>query len=224
MVEIFTTGFPRSGSTWLDRLLSDLLSAPLQSLPDSEMEEDFANEIKNDYIVRKTHWYRQEYSGKGYNEQLSKIILVSRDPRDMVVSMMHYRRNTDLQGTIRSIDNGVEIGKGFINFVNGWIDSQPDFWVTYEQLHTQPDLMLNEIHKVITGEPARRMNIKRVIEAQRFGRWKQSFTHSMRKGIVGDWKNFFKYDDALLMEQLYGDQLRILGYTTDPNWVDEVPD
>jgi hypothetical protein len=40
MKEIFTAGYPRSGSTWLNRLLGDLLDSPLQvpNTPSAELE------------------------------------------------------------------------------------------------------------------------------------------------------------------------------------------
>ncbi|MEE2827317.1 MAG: sulfotransferase domain-containing protein [Planctomycetota bacterium] len=45
-----------------------------------------------------------------------------------------------------------------------------------------------------------------------------------RKGIAGDWKNYFTKRDAELFQQIAGQQLLGLGYVSDDSWVDSLPD
>ena len=219
--EIFTTAYPRSGNTWLVRLLSDLLNASQQDIPSEPLINTFAEKIEPNYIIRKTHWYEWQYPNIGYAGEPCKIIWISRDIRDMAVSIMHYRSLTSdqLQNTIISLDNPGLPDVGIHAFVNGWTENPPDFHVTYESLHNDPITVLKELHLEIAGESVSDERIERVIERQQFGRWNQTFPHSMRKGIVGDWRNFFHYDDAILFEKLYGDILRFLGYTEDSSWM-----
>ena len=45
-----------------------------------------------------------------------------------------------------------------------------------------------------------------------------------RKGIVGDWKNYFTRRDGQLFQQIAGDQLCALGYVQDESWIDLLPE
>ena len=44
-----------------------------------------------------------------------------------------------------------------------------------------------------------------------------------RKGIAGDWKNYFTRRDGELFQQIAGEQLLALGYVPDETWVDSLP-
>lgn len=39
-----------------------------------------------------------------------------------------------------------------------------------------------------------------------------------RRGKIGDWKNWFQPEHALLLEELIGRELREFGFESDPNW------
>lgn len=225
MIEIYTTGFPRSGNTWLWRTCCDLFNAPQQATPDFETVTLFAETLEDKYMIRKTHWFNSEYNGLGYNGEPSKVVLVTRDPRDMVVSMRHYRAAKNpppsIESVIRSINPPIN-GKGLNNFINGWIDNQPDFWITYEQMHNQPELMLSELYKAIIGEEAPSGKVSRVIERQSFDKWKKKYNFTLRSGRIGDWKDEFSVEDAELMEANHGEILRTLGYTQSCDWVEEL--
>ena len=45
-----------------------------------------------------------------------------------------------------------------------------------------------------------------------------------RKGVVGDWKNFFTRKDAELFHSIAGNELIRYGYESNADWVDELPD
>jgi hypothetical protein len=44
-----------------------------------------------------------------------------------------------------------------------------------------------------------------------------------RKGVAGDWKNYFTREDAKRFQELTGNLLQELGYETDHGWVDDCP-
>jgi hypothetical protein len=46
----------------------------------------------------------------------------------------------------------------------------------------------------------------------------------VRKGVSGDWKNYFVRQDAELFNEIAGDMLLKYGYVTDSNWVLKVPE
>ena len=45
-----------------------------------------------------------------------------------------------------------------------------------------------------------------------------------RKGIVGDWRNYFTRQDGRLFDELAGDLLIELGYEMDRNWINSLPE
>jgi hypothetical protein len=46
----------------------------------------------------------------------------------------------------------------------------------------------------------------------------------VRKGVVGDWRNYFTRRDGALFWQLAGDWMRELGYASDGDWVNSLPE
>lgn len=213
MIEIFTTGFPRSGNTWLWRSLSDLFNAPMQEKPNMPIHKEFAEVIEDRFLIRKTHWFRHEYNGKGYNGEPSKIVLTIRDPRDVVVSQMYYRKKKDLYEAIGVITNG-----RFSLFIDGWMRSKPDYIVRYEEMHANPTQVLARVAMALFGMTVDENKLERVAERQKFERWHDLDTRAMRKGIVGDWKNHFDRASGRLFDTNFGQELIDLGYEQDRNW------
>ena len=45
-----------------------------------------------------------------------------------------------------------------------------------------------------------------------------------RRGVTGDWKNYFTRSDGVLFDRLAGKQLIRLGYETSANWIERLPE
>jgi hypothetical protein len=232
--EIFTTGFPRCGNTWLDRLLSDMLRSPLQPIPNEQIEYFGPSPHDGDYVIRKTHWYGNEYSGVGHYGKPSKIVWIQRDPRDMIVSMMFYR---NVQPDLISVMDSVvfdrphdKIGAhGYRAFMQSWLEPSPfdykfDYMTRYELLHTQPYVELQHIAEAVTGDILDKEWVEGVIWRQRFDRWANKYEHSMRKGEAGDWKNHFKRKHGEYITEAIGDLMLSQGYIDDLGWWKELPE
>lgn len=229
-IEIFTTGFPRSGNTWLNRLLSDLLSSPMQTKPNEEIEY-FGAKRNGIYVVRKTHWYATEYNGKGYGGEKSKMIWIQRDPRDMAVSIMFYRvAQPNLMGVLKSIcTNGDPQPKvpvvGYRGFMESWLSANTfDYMTRYELLHSDPVRELSNIYKAATGEKCSINWAINVNDRQKFSKHSAKYHHSMRKGKTGDYKNYFKRKHGKYMTEMIGDIMLDQGYIDDLDWWKELPE
>ena len=48
-------------------------------------------------------------------------------------------------------------------------------------------------------------------------------TAKARKGIVGDWKNYFTLADGELFDALAGEQMAAAGYEQNSDWVKHLP-
>jgi hypothetical protein len=226
--EVFTTGFPRSGNTWLNRLLSDLLSSAMQTKPKEKIEYFGPDPHNGDYVVRKTHFYANQYSGYGYSGDPSKMILIRRDPRDMAVSVMFYR---GVQPNLKSVIDSVFLDKhvpgipiiGYRGFTEGW-DSSDNLSasVKYEQLQKEPIEALVMLAEVITGKVPSKKFATDVAYRQRFDRWASRYPGSMRKGITGDWQNYFRRRDGEHLTDVAGDIMLSQGYIEDLDWWKEL--
>jgi hypothetical protein len=49
-------------------------------------------------------------------------------------------------------------------------------------------------------------------------------TAKVRRGVAGDWRNYFTREDGLLFQRLAGDELRRMGYESDDAWTLDLPD
>lgn len=83
---IWTLGQPRSGNTWLCRLLGDALDSPIASGERFPSNADEGEERPGPFVIRMRH-YKMVSTGFPNGQRLIHII---RDPRDMLVSVREY--------------------------------------------------------------------------------------------------------------------------------------
>jgi len=233
MNEIIVCGYPRSGTTWATRLLSDLLDSPIQG---QEIDRNHCQTGTGGYIIRKTHWQAHEWDGRG------KVVFIQRDPRDVAVSAMFY---LDLEPTddnlLRVITAMVEQEaaserryqiyhrQGFSGcyelFIRGWTDSA--IQIKYESLHGWTTDALCEVYWHLTGgafggvhlDPT---TVKKVVDRQRFDLHQANHPHSLRKGAVGNWKVHFEQAHGRLITERLGALMLEQGYIGGLGWWKEL--
>lgn len=93
---IYVVGFPKSGNTWLTRLLADILQAPVRSGAmgaANEIAADINGELSLDhsgtYNIQKVHFLPNYFLNK-VNEQPKRIVYIYRDFRDVAISSFFY--------------------------------------------------------------------------------------------------------------------------------------
>lgn len=164
----------------------------------------------------------------------NKVIYVYRDGRDVLVSLYYYmlkfrndlpqfsdfiRMKNDFDCYYSSM-NRIEYWK---EHVVGWI-SKSDLdiiMVSYEQLHSDYEDMIRKLSDFLSL-PLKSNGIDR-IELKKYGIFRRALKRLLptsarssailpRKGIVGDWKNYFSECDLELFKQTAGDLMKELGY------------
>ena len=219
--------FPKSGGSWIGDMLSDLL------------EIDFP---RNRFPTKRASIF---HGHKLQRMPLKNVIIVWRDPRDVMISWYHHTivGNSHVQPEFveqcRKL-SGIEedlhdVSKHLNRFVQ-WSFNEPyspkftwsdffDFWqsqecynVTYEAMRTQPVETLKKLAQQVRGGVVDSAAVERVVDQHSFKKKSGRATGQedksafLRKGVVGDWKNYFGEQALETLNTKIGDRLAKLGY------------
>jgi hypothetical protein len=176
----------------------------------------------------------------------AKIIQLIRDGRDVVTSGTFDWLLKDAQGTDRYAyfvkkRSDARLSRFFDDAVMrkwsaNWretveiFDSRPaDLVVRYEDMKCAMANQLTRIYELLGIDASLEIAVA-AAEATEFekvaGRQAgddNQPTAKARKGIAGDWRNYFTQRDARLFHEMAGAQLIQLGYAADSSWADKCP-
>jgi hypothetical protein len=201
-------------------LLGNLLNSPVASGTPQGANADECFDRSGPFVIRQQHLIPPVEG---------KVVTIIRDPRDVLVSNMHYWGE--------SLEDALERkfrGKTWHEFVQLWLDEGVPF-VTYEGLLKQPSVALEGVLDLLSVnyDPDR---LQDAIHRQSFderkklvrdkkdeaGRFTYGPVHEeekvLRKGIVGDWRNHFNRNIALIAHRAFSPLMYELGYEHDLNW------
>jgi len=243
---IFAAGWPKSGVTWLTRLLGDALDCPTgATTPEQDHKEVAAEgwERPGPYVVRKIHARLVDAKGGPVvprphhlawrNLTDEHVVLILRDPRDISVSLAFYSE-ISLNRAIRRLHNW-EWGS-WQDYVMRWLNAEFDYTRTnYEALSKDAAAEVTRILEA-RGLPVDRKRIAVAVQRQSFDsrkehirQWGHKYARGrafnlrfMRKGIVGDWRNHYTRAHGKMAETYWGEAMRLLGYTEDGSWWKEL--
>jgi hypothetical protein len=242
----YVSEYPKSGGTWLARMISDYLQIPFPRF--SLLPPTFASVVHN-------HW--------AYQPGLRRVFYIYRDGRDVMTSLYFHRlriaRHTNRPGK-RRLTHTYErlLGKNYdprdvVKHMRRFVEfefSQPgrgtplswrahvEDWhrpeqrpgtiayLSYEELLSDCAETLGRAIETVTGQPIDPWQLDTTIEKLSMKRQtgrdpgQSDMTQHIRKGVAGDWRNHFSREAAVLFNELAGDTLVRLGYEPDTNWVD----
>lgn len=204
---IFVVGFPRSGNTWVVRLLGDALNSPIKARSGKIAIADEGFDRPGKYIIR------QEHSDPDQFTEQDKVVLVIRDPRDIIVSALHYWKIKDIETAARCVIYGewpTIQGHGWTRLCEWWLEEKTkiDYLIKYEDLYNNTECEVTNMLDAL--DASLKKPIGEVVKRQSFSARKEYANRcphklsynfgvqnrALRKGIVGDWVNYF--DNGLL--------------------------
>lgn len=242
----YVSEYPKSGGTWLTRMVADYLKLPFPQR--IKLPVAFACVLQN-------HWT--------HHPKLRPVVSLHRDGRDVINSYFYDRirvarhadapeasvlrkryekilgKNYDPDDIVNLLPRFMEYefkhpGRGcdlnWADYVIGWHEAEPRegvVYASYEQLREDCVGTLSRIVEELTGKPADPWQVETTVEKFSFERQsgrkpgEASIASHARKGIVGDWRNGFSRESAEMFNDLAGDALVMLGYEADKNWVDK---
>ena len=112
-------------------------------------------------------------------------------------------------------------------FVSQWVDCEKCVHARYEDFRTQPVEVLMRIVSQLADKQLTAKEAELIVQNHSFERLAgrkagaENRGSFMRKGIVGDWKNYFSRDARKCFHEYAGDALIKLGYERDTVWVND---
>ena len=225
--------YPKSGGTWVCQMLSDYFDLPFPRNQFPKFQSSILHghylyfpTLKNVFIVMRdgrdimvSYYYQSLFKHERFNDRLveiSKRDLNFDDYSDIKTNMpkfieYKFRNNKHPRFT-------------WSDFVNSWIDKDVSI-ITYENLLTDTiNVMGQAINKVCNVKPDED-RLREISEKYSFknqaGRnpGDENKLSFLRKGIAGDWKNYFSKEAGQVFNKYAGNELIKLGYEIDESWI-----
>lgn len=190
MTEIIVAGYPKSGNTWLSRLLGDLYDCPVTGIGTAKpLAAEGEDRLCTSHIVRQLHlkpthtwkddrpssewrsavdnawWFAEDL----WDPSTHKIVHIARDPRDVAVSVQHYWKRDHLWEAIDAMLRGLHPLKThgpWHGFIERWLPVANVPTVRYEALSADPVGVLKALAWRLKLEPVH--NTSAVVRRQSF--------------------------------------------------------
>jgi hypothetical protein len=226
--------YPKSGGSWIGEMLSDALDIPfprnrLPLMKSSILHGHMMNDwnINNALIVWRDgrDIIVSQYFHSLFENERGNSRLVKQTRADLCFSdYLAVERN--LPSFIEYIYEVKRYPKfTWVDFVKKWSENHSSVFVKYEDIHKDPAKeLINLTYQLanfsLDPEIAEQIVSRHSFENLSGRRAGDEDTRSfMRKGIVGDWKNYFSPESRVKFNSYASEALSILGYEENENWL-----
>ena len=237
--DVFLCSYPKSGTTWLGYLIAQALRRDDDNVRMGlNSFGKYVADVNIPYTKRGSLAQFDDrtdprffHCHAAYDQHLSKVVYMIRDPRDTMVSYWHYRKFLSPDFNLSLTD--------FLNSDDHWPcewDQHVASWllprkhpqlllVCYEDLHKDTAAILKRVLD-FAGVYQTQEKIEAAVEASRFenmraaeerfgvvGKAGDENERFVRKGRVGSWQEEMGYAELKILEEKYGPVMRQVGYT-----------
>jgi hypothetical protein len=228
---IVVTEYPKSGGSWLTSLIGDALHIPKRdiyvqpgfNLFDTSHHPWYEDAAAYDFpekSVIKSH----ELPASNMIGFDAAFVHLVRDGRDVIVSRWFFDKDFLVRNGITQefnigFDDYVEkTAREWQAYVTRWAHAGTPT-VRYEDFLAAPELALSRLIETVAGSRLPDEAIQSAVARNTKEKFSKAlgktfkYNTFVRKGIAGDWKNYFtdKHIDAF--NSIAGDAMRMLGYT-----------
>ncbi len=247
---LFIAGLPKSGTSWLESMLSSYAGYHRLAIPEAiqyelrnggshnfDLPSDTFQRFSKALTVLKLHVHGSVHNARLLHEAGIPYVVLYRDLRDVAVSHYFYVRRTPWhpeyeEYASRSVEDGLRhfghtLLPDFVDWIQSWRErrhSELSVELRYEDLleNTEEEFRNVASHFELDSSHS---TIQEIISEHRFdkmsdgrARGEQSQYSFVRKGVAGDWKNYFTPELESLFKEKAGELLVNLKYEDDHSW------
>lgn len=227
----------KAGSQWVNKILRTCF--PGQIVQPTLGNVQFINQhIPHDKVYPTVYITKDEFDTAILPENWHRFVII-RDLRDTLVSgYFSIKISHPPMGQIaewRKVLNEVDVDQGMIFLMENWLpDSAAIQWSwlrTSETLLKYEDLLQNDVllfKDIILNQAGMKISPEKLEEAVVFSRFanvtggrqlgQENVNAHERKGIAGDWKNYFTPKVKNEFKRKFGDLLVKTGYEANEMW------
>lgn len=225
--DVHIVTYPKAGTSWIQEVAwlvnHDADIATSNDVPSSQRtvyielrttDNDKLSQLENVPIESPRH-IKWHHSSDLLPEQIvsdskSKIIYLLRNPKDTVVSWYHFQKKIALYGFTGDFDAFFElflqgnVAYGcYMHNVRSWwkLRHRPNVLIlTYEDMHADLSTVVQKVATFL-GKDIMPQQVTAIVEHCQFQQMKDNpMTSNMRKGQVGDWRNYLSEDQSRRMD------------------------
>ena len=237
---LFVAGLPKSGTTWLENMLSAFSGYTI--IPDPEITKwgyargeshsfelsmKYFENIEDSLSLVKVHCHGSQNNVNILKQLNIPYCIMYRDLRDAAVSYVFYVKRTPWHPEFPLYKN-MDIKSGLKHFGNTFLSEWKDWiveWIKnrdkscsmvikYEDLVTNT---VNVFRDVVSLYNLPEENLEEIVQSHQFPKTKKK-GNFFRKGRTGDWKNHFDDEIKLIFKSRIADFLIQEGYEKDSGW------
>lgn len=241
--QCYVTEYPKSGGTWLSRMIARYMDVPFPQqshLPlawrclihnhwefDARLRNVFylyrdGRDVMVSYYFHRTRGLGGDRLTPMHHKTLRsfhRLFGARFDPHDVVGNLPKY---IELEMTQA---RGAPVS--WPEHIRQWCEPRRDpvTYLSYESLLADPLAALGGALERSTGKPVKRDLLARVVERYSFARMtgrkpgEEDRGSFLRKGVAGDWMNYFNREAGEVFDSFAGEQLVRLGYEPDRRWI-----
>lgn len=244
---LFIAGLPKSGTTWLERMLTSypgitpilpyeatIYEMTHKSSCEYDFGEKMLDHLKGGLFLIKMHSHGSAKNVARLGKNGIKYCIIYRDLRDIAVSLCFYVKRNPFHPENQRYRN-LSVNESlkyfcqtrldeYANWIRSWQKNrsiEDSVVITYEELRNCPFATFTKVLRLFqlnaSDEKTRRIIDNYSVSKKKDNKGKNSEAF-FRKGITGDWKNYFDEELKRLVKDKVGDFLVELGYEKDLNW------
>jgi hypothetical protein len=238
---LFVIGLPKSGTTWLYRMVAEVpgyvkWSPPYITWTDHTLRPETLERPPIGYTATKLHCRPTPEHLEMFNAAGRPYVVLYRDPRDVAVSWYFFAHNVATDPHADHVKS-MEIEEGlawwiehrlpdFVSWIEGWkAGADPDVGliVRYEDLLEDGLGVMRRVfdHYELGLDDDQ---VRDIVEKHSFKRatgraaGHEDAKQFNRKGVAGDWRNHLTPELKAAFKQVAGPALIELGYAADMEW------
>jgi sulfotransferase family protein len=228
----------KAGSQWIKKILLDAM--PEQYVDSKIGIAHFLEDpIQEGKVYPTVYVTKEQFYGVNLPSNYRKFVVI-RDIRDTLVSgyfslKVSHAVIAPIIDNYRQKLNSCSLEEGLLFLASEWLPASADIqksWIAGgEEIFKYEDLLCNDVEILCNillekcGAPVSRQRLIDTIIANRFERMSggrlsgnEDISSHQRKGISGDWRNYFTDKVTEYFKSSYGKLLIDSGYENDFNW------